>query len=455
MNSENNKRIAKNAALLYFRMLITMLVSLFTVRIVLDVLGVVDYGIYNVVAGVVTMFSFLSGTMASASQRFFAYEIGSDNILKLRKIFSVTFTIYVLIALVVLLLTETIGLWFLNHKMVLPEDRIEAANWVYQFAILSFVLTIMAIPYQAVIIAREKMKIYAYVSIIEVTLKLLIVLLLLLFSIDKLKLYSVLMFISAGIVAFIYRSYCKNKFNEATYSFSNDKELYREILSYSGWNILGSLSVVFKNQGVNILLNLFFNPAINAARGIAFQINAILLNFSNSFYTAVRPQITKSYASGDTLYMRNLVFQSSKFAFFLMMILTIPLLLETKFVLTLWLKELPDYVVVFSQLVMINSLIEVMNMPLVSAIQATGRMKLYQTTISVLLLMNLPISYFFLKLGFAPESTMIISILISIISFIPRLIICQKIAFIPAFLYAKDVVLRVIGVFSSVYILCL
>ena len=189
MNSENNKRIAKNAALLYFRMLITMLVSLFTVRIVLDVLGVVDYGIYNVVAGVVTMFSFLSGTMASASQRFFAYEIGSDNILKLRKIFSVTFTIYVLIALVVLLLTETIGLWFLNHKMVLPEDRIEAANWVYQFAILSFVLTIMAIPYQAVIIAREKMKIYAYVSIIEVTLKLLIVLLLLLFSIDKLKLY--------------------------------------------------------------------------------------------------------------------------------------------------------------------------------------------------------------------------------------------------------------------------
>ncbi|MBN1364459.1 MAG: oligosaccharide flippase family protein [Syntrophaceae bacterium] len=405
--------------------MLTMLVSLFTVRIVLNALGVVDYGIYSVVAGIVSMFGFLSGTMASASQRFFAFEIGKNNQLKLKQTFGVTVTIYAIISLVTLLATETIGLWFLNHKMVIPPDRLEAARWVYHFSILSFIMTIMTIPYQAVIIAREKMSVYAYVSIIEVLLKLLIVYLLLLFSFDKLKLYAVLMFCVTAIVAFIYRIYCKRRFKEATFGFSRDKKMFREILSYSGWNMIGSISVVLKNQGVDILLNIFFNPAVNAARGIAFQINAMLMNFTNNFYTAVRPQITKSYANGDLDYMRKLVFRSSKFAFFLMLLLSIPLLLETHYILKLWLKEVPEYAVIFARLVIINSLIEVLSLPLVAAIQATGRIKLYQTTVTFILLLNLPMSYLFLKIGYLPEITMVISIVISLLSFIPRLIIFQ------------------------------
>lgn len=453
MTSENNKRIAKNTMLLYFRMLLIMGVSLYTVRIVLNTLGVVDYGIYNVVAGIVSMFTFLSGTMASASQRFFAFEIGKNNIVQLKKTFSITVTIYAAIAVIILLLTETIGLWFLNHKMVIPAERMEATQWVYQFSILSFILTIMIIPYQAVIIAREKMKVYAYVSIIEVILKLLIVYILIFFSFDKLKLYSILIFLTSAIIAIIYRLYCKRNFEECTYRFINDRTMYREILSYSGWNIIGSISIVLRNQGINILLNIFFNPVVNAARAIAFQINSVLLNFINNFYTAVRPQITKSYAAGDLKYMKDLVFQSSKFAFYLMMLLSIPLLLETEYILTLWLKELPEYVVIFSQLVIINSLIEVMNLPLVSAIQATGKMKLYQTTVSSFMLLNLPISYLFLKKGFPPETTMYISITISLLSFIPRLLICQKIAQIPAMQYVTNVFIRTTIVFSSSYII--
>lgn len=452
-NTENNKRIAKNTLALYFRMILTMIVSLFTVRIVLNTLGVVDYGIFNVVAGIVSMFSFLSGTMASASQRFFSFEIGKNNPKKLKGTFSAMVIIYAAIGLVIILGTETIGLWFLNYKMVIPPDRLIAARWVYHFSILSFVMSIITIPYQAVIIARERMKAYAYISIIEVLLKLLIVYLLLIFSFDKLKLYALLMFSATVIVTFIYRTYCKNKFQEAKFNILIDKQMFLEILSYSGWNIIGSVSVALRDQGVNILLNLFFNPVVNAARGIAFQINAVLLNFTNNFYTAVRPQITKSYASGDLKYMRELVFQSSKFAFYLMMFLSIPLLLETEYILTLWLKNLPQDVIIFSQLVIINSLVEVMNLPLVSAIQATGQMKLYQTTVSVILLLNLPVSFVFLKMGFPPEITMIISIIISLISFIPRLIICQKTTQIPAILYFKNVFLKNLTVFTFTFII--
>ena len=444
MTSENNSRIAKNTMMLYFRMLLTLLVSLFTVRVVLNTLGVVDYGIYNVVGGMVAMFSFLSGTMASASQRFFAFEIGKNDTNKLKTTFGVTLTIYIVIALVLLLISETVGLWFLENKMEIPPERHLAAKWVYHLSILSFIITILTIPYQALIIAYEKMKVYAYVSIIEVLLKLLVVYFLLLFSFDKLILYAILMLVATTIITFLYRTYCKRRFEEATFSLKGDKKLFWEILNYSGWNIIGSLSIVMKDQGVNILLNVFFNPAINAARGIAFQVNSVLLNFSNNFYTAVRPQVTKSYASGDMEYMRSLVFRSSKIAFFLILILAVPLLFETHYILDLWLKEVPDHVVIFTRLVIINSLIDVLNLPLVAAIQATGRMKLYQSTVAVILLLNLPISFVFLKYGFSPEITMIISICISVISFVPRLLICQRTAKLPIVVYLKEVILNVL-----------
>lgn len=444
MSSENNKRIAKNTLMLYIRMLLIMGVSLFTVRVVLDTLGVVDYGLYNVVGGIVAMFTFLSSTLSSASQRFFAFELGRDNSQQLKKIFSVTLVIYVVMAIIILIIAETIGLWFLNNKLTIPESRIEAVQWVYQFSILSFIATLMAIPYNATIIAHEKMKVYAYVSIIQVVLKLAIVYMLFMFSIDKLKLYSVLTFGVTLLTTLIYYLYSSRKFKECHFNFYWDNNLFKEIIGYSGWNIIGALSNILRDQGVNILINIFFNPAINAARGIAYKINSTLLQFTNNFYVAVKPQITKSYSSGDKEYMKQLVIRSAKVAYFLMLFLSIPILIETNFILGIWLKELPEYVIIFSRLAIINSLIDVMNLPLVATVQATGRIKLYQTTISLIYILNLPISYIFLKVGYPPQTTILVSILLSTISFIPRLIIFEKITKISAGLIFKNAFLKAI-----------
>ncbi len=442
-NSENNKRIAKNTALLYFRLLITMAVSLFTVRVVLNTLGAVDYGLYNVVGGIVVMFSFLGSTMASASQRFFAFELGKKNLLQLKKTFSMTLTIYIMIAVLILLIAETVGLWFLNTQMNIPEDRMDAARWVFQFSVLTFMMTMYRTPYNSAIIAHEKMNMYAYVSIFEVTLKLILVYMLTLFNYDKLKLYSILIFGLTSILSIIYRTYCKRTFDECKYSFYWNADLFKELVSYSGWNIIGSISVVLKDQGINILLNIFFNPVVNAARAIAYRINTSILQFTNNFYMAVRPQIIKSYASGNSEYMKNLVSTSAKISFFLLFILTTPILLETHYIMSVWLVNIPDFAILFTQLVIINSLIDVLNIPLVTAIQATGKIKLYQTTVTLILLLNLPLSYFFLQIGYPPETTMYVSITISLISFIPRLIIFQNVTKIPALFIFNNVIFKI------------
>jgi O-antigen/teichoic acid export membrane protein/polysaccharide pyruvyl transferase WcaK-like protein len=427
-----------------------MLVSLYTVRIVLNTLGISDYGIYNVVGGIVTLFSFLSGTMASASQRFFAFELGRNDYIRLKQTFSLTFIIYIGIAIVIFLLAETVGLWFLNTQMTIPSERMNAANWVYQFSIFSFIMTVLTIPYNAVIIAREKMKVYAYVSIIDVILKLIIVYLLVLFSFDKLQLYAILTFSVTTIITFIYRTYCKKKFEECTYFFYWDKTKTKEMLSFALWNMIGTIANILRNQGINILLNIFFNPIVNAAQAIAYQINSALTNFTNNFYIATKPQITKLFSSGNIKEMHNLIYRSSKFAFYLMMILSIPLLVKTKYILSLWLANVPEYTVLFVQLVIINSLIEVFSQPLVSGIQANGNMKRYQTTVSIIYLLNLPVSYIILKIGYPPESTIIVSLILILLSFIPRLIICKQIVGISIQEYLIKVFFRVISVFFVV-----
>jgi O-antigen/teichoic acid export membrane protein len=317
----NNKRIARNTLLLYFRMLLTMAVSFYTVRVVLDTLGVRDYGIYNVVGGVVTMFSFLSATMASASQRFFAFEIGRKNFEQLKKTFGITMTIYFIIGLVILILAETVGLWFLNTRMTIPLERLEAARWVYQFSILSFMVTMFSIPYNAAIVAHERMNAYAYVSIMEVLLKLGAVYMLVAFSFDKLKLYSILIFVVISITSMTYRIYCRKNFEECRVSFYWEKGLFKEIVTYSGWNLFGALASIFNNQGINIMLNLFFGPVVNAAQAIAYQINTAINQFVQNFLMAARPQITKYYANGELEQMLKLVFQSSKISFFLLFIM--------------------------------------------------------------------------------------------------------------------------------------
>ena len=443
-NSENNKRIAKNTILLYFRMLLTMGVSLYTSRIVLNILGIEDFGIYNVVGGVVLMFSFLNSSMSSATQRFLSFELGKNDYTQLKKVFSMSVNIHAIIALAIFILAETIGLWFLNAKLVIPLERLEAANWVYQFSILSFMITVLSVPYNATIIAYERMKIYAYVSFVEVILKLIIVFALVWLGFDKLKMYATLVFSVSIIILIIYRTYCKRNFTETSYQFFWEKSLYRTLMNYAGWNLFGNVASVTFNQGINIMLNIFFGPAINAARAIAYQINSAVNGFVINFQMAMNPQIIKSFASGETKYMHQLIYQGAKYSFFLLFTLTLPILLETEIILKLWLKIVPEYTVIFTRLVLVNVLIDCISGPLMTAAQASGKIKLYQSVVGGLLLLILPLSYLFLKLGFSPEVTLYISICISIIALFSRLWIIGPLVNLTIQKFSQYVLIRVL-----------
>lgn len=420
-NIEHNKRIARNTILLYFRMFLTMGISLYTSRIVLNTLGVKDFGIYNVVGGVVLMFSFLNSSMSSATQRFLSFELGKKNFEQLKKVFSMSVNIHAIIAVVIFVLAETIGLWFLNAKLNIPAERMNAVNWVYQFSILSFIITVLSVPFNATIIAHERMKVYAYVSIVEVILKLIIVFVLVGSGFDKLKMYSVLVFCVAVLIWLIYKTYCKRNFTETNYQFFWEKSLYKTLMNYAGWNLFGNVAAVTFNQGINIMLNIFFGPAINAARGIAYQVNSAVNGFVINFQMAMNPQIIKSFASGETKYMHQLIYQGAKYSFFLLFALTLPILLETEIILKLWLKIVPEYTVIFTRLVLINVLIDCISGPLMTAVQASGKIKFYQSVVGGLLLLILPLSYLFLTLGFPPQVTLYVSIFISVIALFSRL----------------------------------
>ena len=424
-----------------------MAISLYTVRIVLSTLGVVDYGINNVVGSVVTMFAFLSSTMASASQRFFAFEIGQENQDKLKKIFSVSISIYALISIVIFLLAETIGLWFLNNHVNLPPARIEAANWIYQFSIFSFMLTMFTIPYNALIMAHEKMSFYAYVSIVEVTLKLLIVYVLVITDYDKLKLYSVLTFLITIVVTIVYISYCVRRFKESKFVFYWDSKLFHEIAGYSGWSLFGAITAVLNNQGLNIILNVFFGPVINAARGIAYQVNSAISSFVNNLYNAVNPQIIKSYAEKDLHRQNQLVMYSTKIGYTLLFILSLPVMIKTEYILNLWLgNKIDAHMIIFTRLVLIFSLINVFEGPISQSVRATGKIKRYQIYVGVLTLSILPISYIMLRFGASPESPFYIMIGIYVIAMFVRLNILNSLINFPVKFYLTDVFFRLIYV---------
>lgn len=424
----STKRIAKNTLMLYFRQILIMLVSLYTVRVVLNVLGTEDYGIYNVVAGVVTMFSILSGAMASATQRFFSFELGTGDKEKLEKIFSVTLLIYVALALLIILLAETVGLWFVCNKLVIPRERFTAAIWIYQFSILSFAVTMITAPYLSTVIAHECMDIYAYVSIIEVVLKLVIVFLLKIIPMDKLVIYGLLMFTVTFLNTAIYRLICKKKFNECKFHLQWDGKMIKEITSYVGWNLFGNAVSVFNNQIMNIVLNQCFGLVVNAARAISSQVNSAVNSFAQNFSTATKPQIIKTYAANQKEECHLLVFQSCKITFFLMWVLTLPLVSEMQFVLKVWLKNVPDYAVFFAQLTLIEALINSVSYPIMTLAQATGKIKLYQGVVGGILLCNLPFACILLKLGCNPYSVMYSQIIVAIIATIARLVICNHLS---------------------------
>lgn len=446
--SANNKRIAKNTILLYIRMFFIMAVTLFTSRVVLNTLGVVDFGIYNVVGGVVSMMGVLNGAMAVSTQRYLTFELGRGDMVRLKQVFSVCLSIFFLLSIIVILLSETIGLWFLHNKMVIPAERMVAANWVYQYSILACILSLVVNPFNATIIAHERMNVYAYVSILEVLLKLGVVYLLLLIPADRLATYGLLILVSQATVAFTYIIYCWKHFPETHYRFYWERPLFIELVSYSGWNLFGSLSTLVKGQGLNILLNMFFNPAVNAARGIAYQINSAITQFFTNFYTAVRPQITKYYAQGDTENMIRLIFRSSKFSFYLIMLISMPIVIETPYIVNLWLGQLPDYVVPFTRLIVVISAIDAMATPLMTAAHATGHIRLYQSSVGTMTILNLPISYIFLKLGGQPLTVFYISLCISIFCLFMRLWIVQRQMDFPVKRY-------IIQVFGSCVMICM
>lgn len=394
----DHKRIAKNALFLYFRMFLTMGVGLYTSRLVLEALGIVDYGIYGLVGGIVTLFSFLNSAMASASQRYLSFDIGKNDQEQLKKTFNATVNIHLFIALLVLLLAETIGLWFVNNKLNIPTDRMHAANWVYQFSIFSFLLAIIQVPYNALLFAREHMNVYAYLSIVETFLKLVIVFFLIHWDEDKLIFYAILTFTVSLIIQTSYKLYCKKYFNESVYQFYYDKKYYKELISYSGWNLFGNIAAVARNQGSNILLNIFFGPIVNAAYGLALMVQGITGSFISNIQVAVNPQIVKNFSKGNSDSFLNLVYKSAKFSFFGMLVIVLPVLLQTKFILELWLKVTPSYTIEFIQLALVYSLIETLANPLMSAAQASGKIKWYQIIIGSFIFLTLPIIWIVFKI---------------------------------------------------------
>ena len=425
-------------------MLVTMLVSLFTVRVVLRTLGVVDYGIYNVIGGVVTSISFVSSVLANASQRFFSVELGKGDEISLKKIFNQLFFVYAVVAFIVFILAETIGLWFLNAKMDIPLERMVAANWVYQFAIFSVLVSLMTSPFQSIIIAHERMNIYAYLSILDVILKLLIVYILVLFSFDKLQLYSLLMFISSLIVGLVYLIYSKHRFRETRFMWVWDKGGFQSVFGYSMWIMVGSFSNVINTQGINILLNLFFGPVANAAYAVGNQVRQAVVSFASNFYTATRPPIIKSYAQQDYTQTTKLFYFSSKIIFIFLFILIVPLFIGIEPILELWLGEVSTFMPNFVRLMLIYALVLSMSEPITTIVQAAGKVKKYHGIADVFTLTTLPIAYLLFKFGGSVYWGFGVPIIIFLIAHIIRLLILKSFYTFSLSLYVSKVVIPVV-----------
>ena len=396
-NSNNNKRIAKNSLLLFIRMLFSMAVSLYTTRAILEVLGITDFGIYNVVGGVIVFFGFLNQTMSTTTSRFITTALGKNDLEILHKTFCMSMNFHIAITLFTFIIGESIGLWFVTNKLIIPEERLTAALWLYQASVLSTCVNILNVPYNASIIAHENMGAFAYISIIQVIAKLIIVLVLPYIPADRLIIFSILTISVSLIIQLIYWQYSYRKFKETHFKWIWDKYIWKDMSSFASWNITGDLAYMCNTQGINILLNLFFGPVVNAARGVAVQVESVMIQFIGNFQTAISPQITKSYAAGNIEQTRHLTLKASKFCFFLMMIIAIPAFLEIEYVLKLWLQKIPTYTVIFAKLTIIMIIFDCLSRPLHLAIFATGTVKKYQIIQSSIYLLILPISYILLK----------------------------------------------------------
>ena len=445
-NSSNNKRIAKNTLLLYIRMLMILTVSLYTSRIVLATLGIEDYGLYNVVGGIVTMFTFVNLAMSNASNRFITFALGKGDKQELHDVVSATCMIHWIIAGIIFVLAETVGLWFLHNKIVIPEGRSIAVEWVYQFSVVSCMVSIISVPYNAMIIAHEKMGTFAFVSVLDAILKLLIVYIIQLSSKDKLIVYAALILCVNVFNRLLYQFYCRRHFEESKHIQFKKVPQMRDVASFAGWSLFGNLAFMGYTQGLNIILNMFFGPAVNAARGVAVQVESAIKGFVTNFQTAVNPQIIKSYAQGDFRRLHMLIYSSSKFSFFLLYCMVLPICIESDAILNIWLKDVPDYTVIFTILILVISLSEPLRNPIDRANMATGKIRTYQIVEGITLMLIVPVAYVILRLGGAPYSVFIVQLVIMYLVQIIRLfLVCHKINMSKRE-YVKRVLLRVFAV---------
>lgn len=457
-HSENTKRIAKNTLMLYIRMMFGMLVSLYTTRVILDVLGVSDYGIYNLVGGVVGLMGMVTGLLSQGTSRFITIALGKNSDSELNGVFSASVTIHLILAIFILILGELIGPYVIN-KLNIPTDRMGAAQFVFQLSLLSSIIGIIQSPFNAAIMAHERMTVYAYISIWDVLAKLGIVYLLQVINIDKLKLYSILFFLVGLITTTVYLAYCRNNFYECrTVALKPDKELYKKIFNYTGWNAIGSLALTMSGQGITILLSTF-GTVVNAARGIAGNVSRVVFNFVNNFQSAARPQIVKLYAVKDYSGMNNLIARVSKFSAYLMGLIGVPLFLEMEYILELWLKEVPEYTVTFARLTLIQGLIQSLDIPIGIGIHAVGKMKLPNLTSAFIYMLILPVSYIAIKLGASPEIAYVLVICVYPLALLMDLYILGKYTGFPIWNFivkvmTKSIIIMVFTAFVVDIVIC-
>lgn len=451
--SDNNKRIAKNTLMLYFRMLVMMAVSLYTSRVVLDTLGVSDYGIYNVVGGFVTMFALISGAMTTATQRFLSFAIGEGKTNEVTSLFSTAVIIHIGLALIILLLGETVGVWFVSTQMNFPADRYNAAIWVFEFSLLTFLVSVINVPYNAAIIAYEKMSAFAYISIIEVVLKLVIVYLLLITPFDRLIFYAILMAIVQLGVQMIYASYTHKKIKTCHCNWRLNHQYFKQMTSFVSWNLIGSLAGICKDQGLNVVLNIFFGTTVNAARGVAMQVSGAINRFVTNFQVAMNPQIVKLYAAEEKEEMFKLVFRGSRFSYMLLLCLSLPVIIEAPFILNVWLVKVPEYSVPFLRLIIFIALVDSLSNTLITSMHASGKVRDYQIIVGGLSLLTLPLAYVLLKVGLSPTYAVAASLFISILCLFARCALLSRTIDFPALDFLKQVALRMLLITIVSYIL--
>ena len=451
----NVKTLTKNTFFLYFRMILVMLVSIYTSRIKLQYLGIENVGIYNVVGSLVTMFTFLNGSMTGATQRFLTFAIGKEDSQQIKSVFSTAINMHLIIAGIIFIIGETIGLWIVNTQLVIPTERIYAANIVYQLSLFTCMLSIISVPFNSAIVAYEKMNIYAYISIVNASLSLGVIFTLPYITIDILATYAAML---AGIQVLqqaFYMWYCKSKFKDIRYVRGWNKPLLKEMSGMIGWLTCGNFAFMLNTQGINILLNIFFGPIINAARSIAVQVQGAVKQFVNGFMTALRPQLVKAYAADDLPYMHKLLFLASKVSFFLMLFLSLPVMIEKHFILNLWLVKVPDYTEIFLFIILIQSLFEALSQPLIMSINATAKVKKFQIFESSFLLLAVPLSYICLKINSStPVVVYVICLAIESIALFVRMYLTLPKIQLSYKTYFRNVIVREFPVAIICYLTC-